>query len=194
MSVEYGSADREPERVVATLRPHGRALFWPSLVLIAAGGATGFLFGRFDDEVQNLAVLGAGLAVVLLLWVLPLLRWLSKRVVVTTRRIVLRKGVLVRSRQEVLHSRGYGIVTRRNALQALMRSGDILIDTGVGRPVILRDLPRVELVQRALHDLMEKNVNVVAARQQSGQPQYGQPQYGQPQSGQYGGPGTGESR
>ena len=70
MSVEYGSAGSEPERVVATLRPHGRALFWPSLVLIAVVGATGYLFGRFDDEMRNLAVLGAGAAVVLLFWLL----------------------------------------------------------------------------------------------------------------------------
>ncbi len=29
------------ERVIARLRPHARVLFWPSLVLIAAAGATG---------------------------------------------------------------------------------------------------------------------------------------------------------
>ncbi|GAB3605461.1 hypothetical protein GCM10027413_08700 [Conyzicola nivalis] len=160
---------RVPEAVVARLRPHGRALFWPSLALILILGATGYFYGTFDEDWQNLAVLGAALLLGILLWLLPLLHWLGRHYTITTRRIVLRSGFFVRMRQELLHSRGYDVTVRKNAMQAVFRSGDVLINTGLDTPVVLRDVPAANLVQAALHDLMEHSQNPVAARRQQEQ-------------------------
>ena len=110
-----------PEAVVARLRPHGRALFWPSLALIAILGATGYFYGSFDEVWQNLAVLGGALLLGVLLWLLPLLHWLGRHYTITTRRIV------------------------------------------------LRDVPAADLVQSAIHDLMEASQNPVSARRQQEQ-------------------------
>ena len=155
-----------PESVVARLRPHARALFWPSLVLIVAFGAMGYFFGSFDETWMNLAVIGGGAVIVLLLWLLPLLSWLGTHYTITTRRIVIRSGFFVRTRQELLHSRGYDITVRQNALQSLFRSGDVQINTGLEHPIVLHDVPGADLVQSALHDLMERSVNPIAARRQ----------------------------
>ena len=154
----------EAERLVASLRPHGRALFWPSLLLIAVAGATGYFFGRFDEPWQNSAVLVGAIVVVLLFWLLPLLLWLAKRYIITTRRIVVRRGLFVRTRQELLHSRGYDITVRKNAVQSMVGSGDLMVNTGLDSPVVLRDIPRADLVQGSLHDLMEHSLNPIAAR------------------------------
>jgi len=161
--------NRVPEAVVARLRPHGRALFWPSLALIAVLAAAGYFYGSFDESWQNLAVLAAALLLALLLWLLPLLSWLGRHYTITTRRIVLRSGFFVRVRQELLHSRGYDVTVRKHALQSLFRSGDVLINTGLDHPVVLRDVPGADLVQAALHDLMELSQNPVAARRQQEQ-------------------------
>jgi hypothetical protein len=48
-------------------------------------------------------------------------------------------------------------------------SGDVLINTGLERPVALRDVPGAALVQETLHDLMELSVNSVATRRQQEQ-------------------------
>jgi uncharacterized membrane protein YdbT with pleckstrin-like domain len=160
---------RVPEAVVARLRPHGRVLLWPSLALILILGATGYFYGTFDESWQNLAVLGAALLLGIVLWLLPLLHWLGRHYTITTRRIVLRSGFFVRMRQELLHSRGYDVTVRKNALQAVFRSGDVLINTGLDQPVVLRDVPAANLVQAALHDLMEHSQNPVAARRQQEQ-------------------------
>lgn len=164
--VDSGAAP-EPEHLVASLRPHARVLFWPSLVLIAAVGGVSYFNGRFDSAWQNVAVLVAGLLVALLLWLLPLLSWLGKRYTITTRRIVLRRGFFVRVRQELLHSRGYDITVRKNALQSMFGSGDVRINTGLDHPVVLKDVPGADLVQGALHDLMERSINPIAARRQA---------------------------
>jgi uncharacterized membrane protein YdbT with pleckstrin-like domain len=160
---------RVPEAVVARLRPHGRALFWPSLALILILGATGYFYGTFDEPWQNLAVLAGALLLGVLLWLLPLLHWLGRHYTITTRRIVLRSGFFVRVRQELLHSRGYDVTVRKNALQSVFGSGDVLINTGLDKPIVLRDVPGANLVQAALHDLMELSQNPVAARRQQEQ-------------------------
>ncbi len=161
------TGDQSGERVIARLRPHARAMFWPSVILIAAVGAMAYFYGSFADTWENLAVLAGGALVIFLLWLLPLLSWLGKRYIITTRRIVLRSGFFVRLRQELLHSRGYDVTVRKTGLQSLFGSGDVLINTGLEQPVRMRDVPSADLVQGALHDLMERNLNPIAARRQA---------------------------
>ena len=161
------SETQDTERVVARLRPHGRALFWPSVLLIAVAAAVGYFQGSFSESWQNIALLAGAALVLVLSWLLPLVAWLGTRYVITTRRIILRTGFFVRIRQELLHSRGYDVTVRQNGLQSLFRSGNILINTGLDRPVALRDVPGADLVQAALHDLMERSLNPIAARRQA---------------------------
>src|SRR5690606_14977855 len=112
-----------PEAVVARLRPHARALILPTLALLAVSAATAYFGGGFRILWADLAVLVAGAALVILLFLVPLAVWLSRSYTITTRRIVLRSGLLVRTRQELLHSRGYDVTVRQNGLQQLFRSG-----------------------------------------------------------------------
>lgn len=151
------SSDTGPvrEAVVARLRSHGRALFWPIVLLIATGAAVGYFGGFFAEAWQNLAVIGAGILLAIVGFVLPLCSWLARNYTITTRRIVLRHGVFVRTRQELLHSRGYDVTVRKTSLQSMFGSGDVLVGIGGERPVVLRDVPSANLVQAALNDLME---------------------------------------
>lgn len=157
----------DAEWIVARLRPHARALFWPALLLIAGVAALAYFVGEFPQDWQNLALLAGGSAVLLLVWLVPLFRWLGKRYIITTRRIVMRFGTVTRTRQELLHSRGYDITVRKGALQSLFGCGDVLINTGLDHPVVLRDVPNADLVQGTLHDLMERSMNPIAARRQA---------------------------
>jgi uncharacterized membrane protein YdbT with pleckstrin-like domain len=161
-----------PESVVARLRPHSRALFFPTVALLADVGAVSYFAGSLPEQWMNLLVLAAGALLAVLLFGVPVLRWLSQNDTITTRRVVIRSGILVRSRQELLHSRGYDVTVRQAGLQLLFRSGDVLIDTGSEHPLVLRDVPNAELVQSALHDLMEASFNPIAARRQRDQRSY----------------------
>jgi Bacterial membrane flanked domain. len=161
------SAAQNPEQVVARLRPHGRVLFLPSLILIATTSGVAYFAGSFPESWQNIALVAGGIFIVLVAWFLPLMSWLGKRYLITTRRIVLRHGFFVRIRQELLHSRGYDIVVRKNAMQSLFGSGDVRINTGLEHPVVLHDVPGADLVQGVLHDLMERSLNPIAARRQA---------------------------
>lgn len=157
----------DAEQLVASLRSHARALFWPSLILIGAAGGIAYFYGQFEQAWQNTMVLVGGFLIILLFWFLPMAHWLGRRYTITTRRIVLRRGFFVRVRQELLHSRGYDITVRKNALQSMFGSGNVQINTGLERPIVLRDVPNADLVQSALHDLMEQSMNPIAARRQA---------------------------
>jgi len=154
------------EAIVARVRSHARALIFPGVILVATAGALGYFFGTFAEDWQNLALLTAGLLLVVTAWFLPFFGWLARNYTITTRRVVLSSGVFVRIRQELLHSRGYDVTVRQSWIQRMFGSGDLLINAGHDNPVVLRDIPSVSLTQAALHDLMENNQNVVSMRRQ----------------------------
>ncbi|WP_104135603.1 MULTISPECIES: PH domain-containing protein [unclassified Cryobacterium] len=158
--------ESRPEKVVARLRPHARVLLWPTLLLFALAGATGYFFGNLPEPWQNAALLPGAVVLVVLGWLLPLVAWLTKRYTITTRRIIFRHGFFVRTRQELLHSRGYDVSVRQNWVQAGFHSGTVLINSGLEHPLILKDIPNVDLVQSVLHDLMEQESTVMGSRRQ----------------------------
>lgn len=153
-----------PERVVARLRSHARVLFWPTLTLLVICGVAGYYLGTLPEQWQNLAVgIGAG-ALIVLLWLLPLASWLNRRYTITTRRIIFRHGFLVRTRQELLHSRGYNLTVKKNWVQSAFGTGDIRIEAGGEHPLVMKDVPNVDLVQSVLHDLMEDSPPAIRSR------------------------------
>ncbi|CAO1652938.1 PH domain-containing protein [Salinibacterium sp. NSLL150] len=154
------------EAIVARVRSHARALTFPGIIFVATAGTLGYFFGSFPEDWQNLALLTAGLLLIVVAWFLPFFGWLARNYTITTRRVVLSSGVFVRIRQELLHSRGYDVTVRQSWIQRMFGSGDLLINAGHDHPVVLRDIPSVALTQAALHDLMENNQNVVSLRRQ----------------------------
>jgi len=153
----------QAERVIVRLRPHARAMFWPAIALIAAAGAVGYLAFSFDESWARLSVWAGGALVLLFLFLFPLVHWLSTRYTITTRRIILRHGFFVRTRHEILHSRGYDITVTKTWLQSAFRSGSIHLRRGADGSLVMRDVPHADTVQSALHDLLENARNLTAA-------------------------------
>lgn len=97
----------------------------------------------------------AAAVLVLLLAVLPYLRWLSHTYTVTTRRVIERSGLVQRRRVDIPHARGYTISERRGPVQRLWGSGTLILANGVDEPVRLIDIPSVRLVHETLSDQVE---------------------------------------
>jgi len=156
----------DAERVIARLRPRGRYLIWPALLLIVLVGATVYFLGNLPEPWQNWAVLILAASATAVLVVLPYLSWLAHRYIITTRRIVIRHGLFVRVRQELLHSRNYDVTVRQSTLQTLSGCGDIRINAGLDAPVVLADVPSATLVLRVIQDLMHGASNTVSVNRQ----------------------------
>jgi membrane protein YdbS with pleckstrin-like domain len=146
-----------PERVIARLRPHARRLVRPAVFVVLVCAAGGFGFGVFRAQLAWVNGVIALAVVVLVVFggVVPLIRWLGQRYVVTTRRLVVVHGLGTRTRRELLHSRGYDVTVRRRGMQGMFRTGDVLVFPGDDPPLVLVDVPSADLVVAVLHDLVE---------------------------------------
>lgn len=144
-----------PELRVARVRRHARRLTWSAVVLVAVAGAVGYFTGNLPTGYEDWMLWTAAGVVVLLLVVLPYLRWLSHTYTITTRRVIERSGLVSRHRTELPHARGYTISERRGPLQRLWGSGTLTLSNGVDAPLRLRDIPAVALVHETLADQVE---------------------------------------
>lgn len=153
---ENHTGEQSAERVVARMHRHGRILILPVIVLLIAIGAVSFFYGSFRETWINVTILVSGIAAVVLFVLLPYFMWLNRRYTLTTRRVIVRQGFFVRTRRELLHSRGYTVTVKRGPFQAMSRSGDIVLTSGVDDPIVLKDVPGANQVQSVLHDLIER--------------------------------------
>lgn len=144
---------------VARVRSHARRLLWPALVLIAVSGVVGYFSGNIpaplDAWMTDGILWAAAGVVVLLLVVVPYLRWLARTYTVTTRRVIAQSGLFRRDRTEILHARGYTIGERRGPIQRLWGAGTLTLSNGVDAPVRMANIPSVRLMHEALADQVE---------------------------------------
>lgn len=157
------------ELLIARFRTHARRLFWSALVLIAAFGATAYLYDNLPSPFENWMLLSAAGAVVLLLVVVPYVIWYSRSVTLTTRRVIVNHGIGARNRQELSHVRGYTIGVRRGMLQRMWGVGTITLSNGVDAPLRLVNVPNVTLVHETLADQIEVSQILAHRDAQSGQ-------------------------
>ncbi|MFT4229253.1 MAG: PH domain-containing protein [Microbacterium sp.] len=144
-----------PELLVARFRGHARRLAWSALVLIAVAGAAAYFYGNLPAPLQDWMLLTAAGVAVLLLVVIPFLVWATRGYTITTRRVIVRRGVLTRRSRELSHARGYQIAVRRGPVQRMWGCGTLTLDNGLDEPLRLVDIPDVGLVHEVLVDQVE---------------------------------------
>lgn len=145
------------ELLIARLRGHARRLLPSALLLIAVFGATAYLYDNLPLPFEDWMLLSAAAALVLFGVVLPYLLWLSRTYTITTRRVIVRRGLGTRERREYSHVRGYTIAVRRGPLQRLWGAGTITLSNGVDAPLRLTNVPGAALVHETLADQIEVN-------------------------------------
>ena len=145
-----------PEQVVVRLRRSGRHLLFPALCFVALCFGTGYFWNRLQLPWMNAALPIVALGLAVILSVLPLVFWLNRVTVITTRRLIVKRGFLVRERTEFLLGHGREAVLRRGPVQLLTGSGDVIVHAGSEGTMILRDLPRARAVHRAVTELLHR--------------------------------------
>jgi uncharacterized membrane protein YdbT with pleckstrin-like domain len=152
----------ENEQMVLDLHPHWSRLVVPVLALLVVCGLGGYGIaaaphGSAHSIVQWVIL---GVAVVLIFWfaVLPYLRWVTTRYVLTTDRLILRTGIVARHGRDVPLNRVNDVSFSENLLERILRSGTLVIESAGERGQIsLTNVPKVEHVQRELYRMVEDN-------------------------------------
>lgn len=149
------------EDVVARLHPHAATVFWAVVRLLSITGAASFGTAIVppgpDQGVVRLAVVGCAAVLVLLAVLLPLLRWWTSVVVLTTHRLLHRSGLLGRRGRDVALAQISDVSFTQTLGQRVTRSGTLRVATDGERTLELERVPGVERLQTLLHHMIAED-------------------------------------
>lgn len=151
----------DDEQVVMAMRPHWKEMVWPVLLLLLASPLATFLATIIPEgDVQpwlRLAVVVVA-ALIVVRWVVwPFLKWLTTSYVVTDRRLITRVGVIARHGRDMPLSKVNDVTFEHSSiLERVLGCGTLVVESAGERgQLVLRDVPRVEEVQRDVYRLAE---------------------------------------
>ena len=146
------------EEIVLEQRPHWFYLAGPTIALLAALALAVVVSARVDGDLQTLALVPTLLLVAAtLLWVLTrYARWVTTTFVITTDRLIHRKGVLSKSGREIPLERLNDVSFHQTLFQRLLGSGDLLIESAGERgQQMFSGFPHPEVTQNQIHNQIE---------------------------------------
>lgn len=154
----------EGEAVVVDVRAHGWVLTRP--IALAAAVVVGSGFAASVRIPLAMAWVLVGLVTLVVVNLLArYLRWRARSLVVTTERVILRRGVLVRRGREIPLSQVSDVSYRQRPLERLFRAGELRIESaGRDSAEVFAGVPRPASVQREITRLLAERRSGVAER------------------------------
>ena len=145
----------DDERVVVHKHPHWKMLVLPVLAFLLIVGlgcyVAALIAGRSWQLYGWIGLAVVGGIAVLWLTVVPLLRWRTTHFVLTTRRVLVREGVLSRSGIDIATNRINTVQSRSSVIDRILGSGTLIIESASDEPQEFDDLPQVERVRSLLY-------------------------------------------
>jgi uncharacterized membrane protein YdbT with pleckstrin-like domain len=143
------------EQVVMHRHPHWKMLVLPVLALLLVVGIGSYLAALVSAQTWApfawLALAVIGLALVVWLTVVPVVRWRTTHFVITSRRVLVREGVLTRQGLDIPMSRINSVQFRRTVLERLLGCGTLIVESASDDPLEFDDVPAVERVHALLY-------------------------------------------
>jgi len=144
------------EKIVLHLRPHWKVMIVPTLVLLlgVAAVVTGLALGWANAALYVVA----GIALIAVVWLSfwPWLVWRCTHYVFTNERIIFQTGVFSRDRRDIPLMRVNDHAMSQTFLERMLTCGTLTIESAGERgQTVLKDIPRVGIVQTKLYELVE---------------------------------------
>lgn len=144
------------ETIAFELKPHWRALVWPVCVLVIEVFIATWAFFAFDSTVFRWIVVVVG--VIILTWqvALPFLTWLTTQYVFTSRRIIVRRGLLTKQGRDMPLSKVNNVSFEVSVLGRVLNYGTLEVESASDDgDLVINDVPNVEDIQRQVYELHE---------------------------------------
>jgi hypothetical protein len=126
------------ETRIARLRPRGSRLVLPTLVLFLAAFAASFFSTSFTEHWQQITLWSICGAVSFFFWLIPVLRFFSTYLEVTTSRVKYRAGLMGQNRKEISLSQIKDVQISRGRSISLIIEGQ--------EPFSIRGIPKHKTV------------------------------------------------
>jgi len=133
----------EDEQIVLEFHPHWSTLvvtiFWAIVTVVVAGVVIFFIPDGGSQTLIRIVVAAVGVVAIIVVGLLPLLRWATTTYTLTNRRFVMRHGILSRSGRDI------------------PLTGTLAVESGgENGQLVLKKIPRVEYTQNQLYRLVEE--------------------------------------
>jgi uncharacterized membrane protein YdbT with pleckstrin-like domain len=148
------------ERTVLLLHPHWKILLPPTLILLLVVVAAALLAVAIppgsQGDLGRIAVGVVAVAAVVAWFAIPVLRWQTTTYELTTRRLRMRSGILARSGRDFPLIRISDVSFSHGLTDRLLGCGQLVVESaGEHGQLVLTEIPRVEMVQATLFQLVE---------------------------------------
>lgn len=167
----------QDETVTLHTHPHWKELILPAIglvVFVVIGILAFFAVPDSWDSFGGIAQIAiVAIVVFLILWlvVAPWVSWSTTHYVITTRRVLLRSGVITRKGRDIPHSRINDVSFEQSVVQRMMGFGTLIVQSASEDGAAnLRDMPKVEEAQSLLYRLVEQDRERRAGRQAESDP------------------------
>lgn len=149
------------EVVVRHMHTHPKVLLWRIVgwvVLLAAAVTASVLLPDSWAPWGLVALWVAVLVVSVPLMFLPWLRWVTTTYTVTSKRVITRAGILNKSGHDLPLTRISDVQQDRTVTDRIFGCGTLSLQTSSDDPLLLVDVPRVEMVQLEISNLLFNDV------------------------------------
>lgn len=150
------------ERVERGLHPHWLTVVVPTILgLLLAGACIAVAFVTPDDETGN-RIQWIAVAVLVVIAVpavvVPYLRWRTTHYVITSHRVMVRRGILTKNGKDITLSKITDVSFQQTVLDRLIRSGSLHIESAGDSPdENLANIPRSNEVQQLINRLIDED-------------------------------------
>ena len=150
------------EKVERSMHPHWLTLVFPVLSGILLIAATWLIVAMtpVDNvwDVVDWVIIGIAVLLFFAFVIVPFLRWVTTHYVITNKRVVVRRGILSKSGQDIALSKITDVSFHQSLLDRIIRSGSLHIETaGDNRDEDFSNIPRSNQVQQQLNHLIEED-------------------------------------
>ena len=162
----------EGEELILDLRPHWIALVGPAIATVAILVGMVVLYQVFDERILDVVVGIAGTLLLLAYPVRRLVDWLTSHFVVTSDRVIHRRGFIAKYSMEVPLEAINDVRFEQGILDRMIGAGTLIVQSAseAGRQVF-DHIRRPEEVQRTIYHQGELNQQrMMAGRRASGSP------------------------
>jgi uncharacterized membrane protein YdbT with pleckstrin-like domain len=156
------------ETIAFELKPHWRALLWPIFVLLLEVFVGVYLFMTFDNAIIRWLIIAAGVFILVWQTLIPFGRWLTTQYVFTSRRIIVRRGMITKEGRDMPLSKVNNVSFSVSLLGRIINYGTLVVESASDDgDLVINDVPNVEDVQRNVYELHE----IDDVRRRSGGPE-----------------------
>jgi uncharacterized membrane protein YdbT with pleckstrin-like domain len=150
----------DDERVVKHLHPHWITLLVPAVLLVVVVGLVSFLAAIFPagslQSVGRIVLVAVGAVAVIVVVLIPWMRWRTTHYVLTTHRLMTRLGILNHTGRDVPLNRINNAMYEQSFWERIINSGTLVVESaGEDGQQVFKHIPDADQTQQLINRLVE---------------------------------------